>query len=114
MGLVYYSFFSLGCALLIAPLSERSDLVEKLIAVLMYLSLPLSGVFGMVSWFPQSVRGVLLASPSVQALEMIRGGQFGPASHPLFNLPYATASIGVMCVVGLSLTLRSRRFIVVQ
>ena len=110
-GLAYHSAFSIACALLIASLSERSDTVEKFLGALMYLSLPLSGAFTMVSWIPEKYQWALLLSPSVQNLEMIRGGQFGPASHPIFNYEYATWSTGLMLLLGLSLALRSRRFI---
>lgn len=113
LGLVLHSAFSLSCALLIASLSERSDVLEKMLSAAMYLSLPLSGAFAMVSWLPQSTRWILLLSPSVQNLEMIRGGQFGPGAHPIYDITYAVCSIGLMLLIGVSLTLRSRRFILV-
>lgn len=113
-GLLLHALFSLACALLIASLCERSDLLEKMLSAVMYLSLPLSGTFAMVSWLPHSWRWILLLSPSVHNLEMIRGGQFGPGSHPIYDMTYAVTSIGLMLLVGVSLTLRSRRFILVQ
>jgi capsular polysaccharide transport system permease protein len=114
LGLAYHTFFCLGSALLIASLSERSEIIEKMMSVVTYLSLPLSGAFEMVSWIPEKYQWILLLSPSVQDLEMIRGGEFGPGSHPIYSISYTTWSIGLMCLVGLSLTLRSRRYIVVQ
>lgn len=114
LGLVCHAFFSLGCALLIASLSERSDILEKFISAFMYLSIPLSGAFMMVSWLPQQYQWILLLSPSVHDLEMIRGGQFGPGAHPIYDVWYVAWTTGLLFLVGLSLTLRSRRFIVVQ
>jgi capsular polysaccharide transport system permease protein len=114
VGLAYHAFFCLACALLIAALSERSDFIEKVIGIVMYLSLPVSGAFTMVSWIPQHYRWILLLSPSVQDCEMIRGGQFGPQSHPIYSFSYTAGVTGVMLLIGLSLTLRSRRFIVVN
>jgi capsular polysaccharide transport system permease protein len=113
LGLLYQMFFCLGFMLLIASASERSDLIEKFMAVVMYLSLPLSGAFVMVSWVPEKYQWILLLSPSVQNVEMIRGGQFGLAAHAIYQIPYATYSIAVVCFIGLSLTLRSRRFITI-
>ena len=113
-GLAYHCVFSLACGLLIAALSERSDLVEKTISAILYLSLPLSGAFTMVNWIPVPYQWILLLSPAVQNLEMIRGGQFGPGAHAIYDFYYATWSTGLMLLVGLSLTLRSRRFILVQ
>jgi capsular polysaccharide transport system permease protein len=114
LGLAYHAAFCLACALLIAALSERSDLLEKLINIIMYLSLPISGAFTMVSWIPPHYQWILLLSPSVQDCEMIRGGQFGPLSHPIYDFAYTAAVTGTMLVIGLSLTLRSRRYIVVN
>jgi capsular polysaccharide transport system permease protein len=88
--------------------------LEKLLSAVMYLALPLSGAFAMVSWLPQGARWIVLLSPSVQNIEMIRGGLFGPGSHPMYDITYAVSSIAVMLLWGVSLTLRSRRFILVQ
>ena len=114
LGLLFHSAFSLASALLIASLSERSDVLEKFLSAVMYLSLPLSGAFAMTSWLPENARWILLLSPSVQNLEMIRGGQFGPGSHPLYDLSYDAWVTGLLLLVGVSLTLRSRRFITVH
>lgn len=114
LGLLFHAAFSLASALLIASLSERSDILEKFISAVMYLSLPFSGVFAMVSWVPENYRWIVLLSPSVHNLEMIRGGQFGPGSHPIYDLTYVTWVVGLMLVVGVSLTLRSRRYITVM
>lgn len=114
LGLAYHSVFSLACALLIASLSERSDFVEKVISAAMYLSLPLSGAFTMVTWIPVHYQWILLLSPSVQNLEMIRGGEFGPGVHAIYSFSYATWSTALLLMLGLSMTLRSRRFIVVH
>lgn len=114
MGLAYQCAFAFACALLIASLSERSDTVEKFLGAVMYLSLPVTGAFAMVSWLPKSAQTILLLSPSVQNFEMIRGGWFGPTSHPMYSVEYATWSTGLMLLLGLSLALRSRRFIKVM
>jgi capsular polysaccharide transport system permease protein len=113
LGLAYHAVFSLSCSLLIASLSERSDIIEKMMSAVLYLSLPLSGAFVMVNWIPERYQWIMLLSPSVHNVEMIRGGEFGPGVHPIYDLFYDTWSTGLMLLVGLSLTLRSRRFIVV-
>jgi capsular polysaccharide transport system permease protein len=114
LGLGYHICFSLAFALLVASLSERSEFVEKIMSAVMYLSLPLSGAFVMVDWIPERYQWILLISPSVHNVEMIRGGEFGSGVHAIYDLYYDTWSTGLLLVVGLSLTLRSRRFIVVQ
>jgi capsular polysaccharide transport system permease protein len=114
LGMAYQIVFCLGSMLFIAAGSERSDILERFLGAAMYLSLPLSGAFMMVSWVPKQYQWILLLSPAVQTAEMIRAGQFGPAAHAIYELPYATASISLLLLAGISLTLRSRRFITVQ
>ncbi|WP_335904902.1 ABC transporter permease, partial [Acidisphaera sp. L21] len=77
VGLLYQSVFSYACALIIAALSEQSEILEKLLGLVSYLSIPFSGAFTMVNWVPPSFQSVLLWSPSVSNVELIREGQFG-------------------------------------
>ena len=114
LGMIYQAFFCYACALIISALSEVSDLVEKFIAVVMYLSLPFSGAFVMVDWVPEKYQYILLASPSVNNIEMIRAGQFGSAAHAHYDLTYNTWITALLILIGISLTLRVRRHIIVQ
>ncbi|WP_418610341.1 ABC transporter permease [Gluconobacter cerinus] len=114
LGLSYQIAFCFGCALVIAPLSERSELVEKSLGVLMYLSLPASGAFIMVDWIPEHYRWILLLSPSVESIEMIRAGQFGYIAHAHYNFFYATWINFFIIFVGISLTLRAKKYIHIQ
>lgn len=114
MGLAYHVSFCLGSALLFAAGSERSEIIEKITNIFSYLMIPASGSFSMVSWIPEQYQWILLLSPSVHGLEMIRAGQFGPGVHAIWDLSYVTSVNALMILIGLSLVLRSRRFIVVQ
>lgn len=114
LGLAFQIMFSLASALLIASLSELSELVEKSVAVLSYLALPFSGAFSMVDWLPPRFRWVLLWSPSVNNIEMIRAGQFGSLAHAHYDMVYDTWITFLLLLIGLSLTLRVRRHISVQ
>jgi capsular polysaccharide transport system permease protein len=114
LGLLYQIVFCLGTALLVAVLSEISEVVEKCVSVISYISIPFSGAFTMVAWVPQNYRWILLWSPSVNNIEMIRGGQFGDSVHVYYNLFYDTWISGLLLLIGLSMTLRVRRHILVQ
>ena len=114
LGLFYQALFCLACALIMAPLSEMGDVLDKFVGATMYLSLPFSGAFTMVDWVPKGLQTVLLWSPSVHSLEIIRKGQFGSSVHAIYDLVYLTSSCLVMILIGLSLTLRSRKNIQVQ
>jgi capsular polysaccharide transport system permease protein len=114
LGLAYHIGFCFACALIIASLSERSDIIEKCISIITYLSIPFSGTFTMVDWVPPGFRKFLLWSPSVHNVEMIRAGQFGAAAHAHYDVVYDTWITALLILIGISLTLRVRRYILVQ
>lgn len=72
------AFFVSGFATIVACLSELSDTVERFVQPMMYIAIPLTGSFYMVSWMPVSAQKLLLYSPLVHANEMMRAGYFGP------------------------------------
>lgn len=113
LGLLYHAAFSYASALLVSALSEVSELVDKSIGVISYLSLPFSGAFVMVDWLPEKLQWVVLWSPSVHNIEIIREGQFGHGVHAHYDLFYNTWMTALMLLIGLSLTLRVRRHIAV-
>lgn len=110
-GIFFQMLFSLATGLIVAPLTERSELFEKSISIISYLSLPLSGAFVMVDWIPQHYRWFLLLSPSVDAIEMIRSGQFGYNAHAHYNVLYTAYINFFMILVGIYLTLRVKKYI---
>lgn len=114
LGLGFHCLFSLATALLVAALSEMSELIEKSINIFSYLSLPFSGAFMMVDWLPPRWQSAILLSPSVDNIEMIREGQFGDSAHAHYDFFYDSWITFVLLLIGLSLTLRARRHIVVQ
>lgn len=107
-GFGFIVYFCYGFALIIAATTEYSDLLEKTMAVLSYLSLPLSGAFVMTEWLPPHYRWILEASPLANGVEMIRAGEFGLKVIPHYSVPYLLASCGVQLIVGLYLTQRIR------
>jgi capsular polysaccharide transport system permease protein len=114
LGLFYLAFFCLGCALLFSALSERSDLIEKIIGPITYLSIPFSGAFSMVDWVSPRFQDILLYSPCVNAVELIRSGVFGPSLKVHYDVTYTSWSCAALLIVALALTLGTRRYIIVQ
>lgn len=113
-GWLLYSAFVFSFCLVIAPLSEMSELVEKLMPVSVYLAIPISGTFTMVSWMPQDIRDVLLLSPMVNGVEMMRYGTFGDDVTPYYNVWNPIWVSLVLAVIGLILCRRVRRHLVVE
>lgn len=111
LGLIFQMIFSLSTALIVAPITQRSEIFEKFIGIISYLSLPLSGAFIMVDWIPQKYRWILLLSPSVDSIEMIRDGQFGSNAHAHYDIMYTIWINFLLVIIGISLTLRVKKYI---
>lgn len=84
-GWTLMCFLSFGVALIIAGITHLSEPVERFIQPVMYLILPLTGVFYMAYWLPPAAREVVLYSPLVQACEMYRAGFFGHTIPTFWN-----------------------------
>jgi capsular polysaccharide transport system permease protein len=113
-GWLLYALFVLSVCSVIAPLSEISELVEKLMPVSVYIALPFSGTFTMVSWLTPSVQDIMMMSPMVNAVEMMRYGIFGDLVRPYYNVWNPLGVSMVMLIIGLALCRHVRRTLVVE
>ncbi|KQM18290.1 ABC transporter permease [Novosphingobium sp. Leaf2] len=113
-GWSLYMLFVFSLCLVIAPLSEMSEVLEKLMPVTVYIAIPLSGTFNMVSWLAPAARDVVLWSPFVNGMEMMRYGLFGDAVRPYYNIWVPLGASAVLAVIGLALCRRVRRTLVVE
>ena len=113
-GWAIYVLFVLAIATVLAPLSEMSEVVEKLVPISVYISIPFSGVFNMASWLPPNLREVLMWSPLVSGMELMRYGLFGDLVTPYYDLPKALG-VSLACLfIGLILCRRVRRTLTVS
>ena len=113
-GWCLYGLFTLSTILVLAPLSELSETIEKFIPVVTYLTVPFSGTFNLSSWLAPNVRNVLLYSPPVSGMELMRYGIWGDRITPYYDVPYTIFVSLVMAVIGLSLCRRVRRVLIVE
>lgn len=114
MGWTLYALFTLSLCLVLAPLSEMSEVIEKFIPVTLYIMIPFSGVFTMVSWMTPSVQKVLLYSPFVSPMELMRHGIFGERVNAIYDLSVPVLVTLFLSVIGLALCRRVRRQLVVE
>jgi capsular polysaccharide transport system permease protein len=114
LGWGYYALFTLAVALVVAPLSEMSELLEKVMPVTLYLMIPFSGAFYIVSALYGDAATVVLYSPPVHGMEMMRYGVFGPSIDPQYDYLYPLKFILPCMVIGLLLCRRVRRRLVVE
>ena len=113
-GWFLYSMFCFSLCLIIAPLSEMSEVLEKFVPVTTYVMIPFSGLFYMLSWMKPEVREYLLLSPFVNGMEMMRKGIWGEqitAYYDIWNPIYCSM---ITAAIGLSLCRRVRRTLTVE
>lgn len=108
------AWIGMGFALLLAGLSMRFEVVERVVTLLTYILIPLSGAFFMVEWLPPAYRETFLLMPFAHPIEMVRGGVFGEFVKVHYNAGYAFAVGTALNIVGLLLIYSSRQLIDVE
>lgn len=104
-------FLSFGVAMLIVGITHLAESAERFVQPVMYLLLPLTGVFYMVFWLPPAAREVVLYSPLVQACEMYRAGMFGNALPTFWNPSYILLWGIALNALGWALVLKAQKHI---
>jgi capsular polysaccharide transport system permease protein len=114
LGWLYFIVFSTGIGLIIGSLTEIHEWTEKMVGPFMYFMLPVCGCFFMVDWLPGKVREYALYLPTVNAYELIRGGQFGPGVRIHYDLALANASCFGLLALGLLLCRKVHKHLVIE
>jgi capsular polysaccharide transport system permease protein len=113
-GWFIYSAFCMSLCLIISPLSEISEVMEKFIPVTTYIMIPFSGLFYMVNWMPPKVREYFLWSPFVNGMEMMRKGIWGDQVTAYYNIWNPIGCTIVATLIGLALCRRVRKTLAVE
>jgi capsular polysaccharide transport system permease protein len=113
-GWLLYAWFTLGLVMVLAPLSEKSDVLEKLVPVVTYIMIPFSGTFAMTSWLTGAAQAGLYYSPFVHAMEMMREGIFGSRVDAMYDPAVPIFASLVLTVLGLSMCRQVRRDLIVE
>lgn len=113
-GWFCHCLFSLSLCLIIAPLSEISEAIERFVPVTLYVMIPFSGVFTMLSWMTPKARDYLLYSPLVNGMEMMRKGLWGEQVTAYYNPWNPIICSGIATIIGLALCRRVRRMLSVE
>jgi len=109
LGWAIYVFFVFALCTILAPISQLSEVIERLVPVTTYLAIPLSGVFNLAAWLPPNVRDALMWSPLVSGMELMRYGAFGSVVTPYYDIEKALGVSFSCLIVGLILCRRIRR-----
>lgn len=113
-GWFLYCLFTFSLCLVLAPVSEMSEVLEKLVPVVTYIMIPFSGTFNMISWLAPGVQKLMYYSPFVHPMEMIRYGVFGDRVNAQWDLTVPIGSSLALLLIGLALCRRVRRTLVVE
>ena len=103
-GLLGWFFTAAG--LVSVYLDERSEVFERVWHIFMYLTLPLTGAFSMVSWLPTGAQAFILYSPMVHGVEMLREGFFGGGIRAMYDVGYLVKCNLVLTALALLLVRR--------
>jgi ABC-type polysaccharide/polyol phosphate export permease len=114
IGWALLGWFVITAGLIAVYLDERSEIFERVWHVAMYLTIPFTGAIWMVSWLPQSAQTILLYSPMVNAVEMLREGYFGNSINAQYSIPYLITCNIVMTAVAMLLIKRVNKIIAAE
>jgi capsular polysaccharide transport system permease protein len=98
-GFALTAWFSFAFGLLITALTELNEASARFVAPTMYITLPFTGMIYLVYWLPDQYQSLILWSPLVSCIEMIRGGMFPEYittySYPLYVVLWCTGMTAV-------------------
>ncbi len=101
-GNLYMTWWAISISLIVAALSERTDIVEHVWQVISYMYLPVSGFFFLAEWLPTPLRNfALIVMPSIHGYEMIRSGMLGSRITAYYDISYFTYILVALTVIGL-------------
>jgi capsular polysaccharide transport system permease protein len=113
-GWFLYVLFTFSLCLVMAPLSEMSDVLEKFVPVVTYIMIPFSGTFNMTSWLAPAAQRAVYYSPFVHAMELLRYGIFGSRIDARWDVTVPLTASLILILIGLALCRRVRRELVVE
>jgi capsular polysaccharide transport system permease protein len=102
-GWMILAWIGVGLALIFGALAEIFEFMERIVGVVTYIMVPMSGAFYMASWVPAQFRHFLLLLPFIHPVEMIRSGFFGEFVETHYSVPYALAWGSSLTFLGLVL-----------
>lgn len=101
-AVVLFSWFAFAISMIISAATYFSHATSKLIHPAIYIFMPLSGAFFLLSWIPEPYRSWIAWSPSVQIFEMVHRGQFENLEVAHYNPIYIVGWCLALTLLGLS------------
>ena len=108
------AWLSLGVALVLAAITLQFEVMERIVPVVMYLLIPLSGAFIMVAWVPEKYRELYMLLPLPHPIEMVRSSVFGEYVPTYYHVWYPIAWAAGLTVLGLLMLARAKHHLDVE
>lgn len=102
IGLLLLFLYAHGLGLCAAAAAASSEIAERLIHPLIYLSLPLSGALVPLHSMAPQIRAILLWNPQANMHEMVREGFFGHLLPCYYDIPYTAFWVAIVNLLGLA------------
>jgi capsular polysaccharide transport system permease protein len=109
MGWFYLLWFVSSVGMVAAYLGTVAEFFDRIWHVAIYLTLPFTGAFSMMAWLPPEAQSILLWSPMVNAVEMLREGYFGAGVKAMYSVQYLVEVNTALTLLGLLLVHKIRR-----
>lgn len=109
-----YALFTLSLCFVVAPLSEMSEVLEKFMPVVTYIMIPFSGLFTMNAWLTPNIRAIMMYSPFINGMELMRKGIWGDQVTVYYDVWNPLICSMVLFIIGLALCRNVRRKLVVE
>jgi capsular polysaccharide transport system permease protein len=103
LGWLLICWFVIGAGFIGAYLGVLSEVLDRVWHVFMYLTLPFTGALFMVSWLPPAAQEIVLWSPMVNGVEMLRQGYFGTGIDARYSIEYLLKANAITLFVGMLL-----------
>jgi capsular polysaccharide transport system permease protein len=115
LGFFYMSWWAIAVALILAALSERTEIVEHVWQPIGYMYIAVCGFMFLAQWLPAPIREVaLLIDPPLHAYEMIRGGLLGDRIHAYYDISYLSWILATVTLIGLWLMRDVRKHLILE
>ena len=111
-GWMMLTWFGFAFALVLGPLSEISETVDKLWHPAAYFMFPLSGAAFLVDSLPERAQDLILYLPMVHGVEFVREGWFGARAFAHYDMGYMALLNAVMTLLGMALLRRVSRNVI--
>jgi capsular polysaccharide transport system permease protein len=113
-GWFIYALFTLSLCLILAPLSEVSETIEKFMPVTTYVMIPFSGAFTLMAWLTPAAQKFMYYSPFVHGMELMRYGIFGARVNAQWDIGVTLGASMVCSLIGLAMCRSVRRKLVIE